>query len=150
MRKPIGIALLLFIAGCAGMAQPGASSADQEIAKATRDWVDAYDSRVASRLTALYAPDAVLWGTRSKTLATTPQSIAEYFKNVGNTPKNRVIMGEQHIRAYGDIGVNSGLYTFNNVRADGTVFPVAARYSMVFRREGGKWLIVDHHSSRLP
>jgi uncharacterized protein (TIGR02246 family) len=152
MRTFFGIALLVLLTACASeMANKGGSSnARDEIAQATREWVAAYDSRTASRLTALYAPDAVLWGTISKTIATRPDAIAEYFKNVGATPNNRVVMGEQHVRVYGDIGINSGTYTFNNVRPDGTVFPVAARYSFVFRKQGGKWMIVEHHSSRLP
>lgn len=152
MKAIFIVALLTFLGACASneVNQGTLSAAREEIAQATNDWVAAYDSRNASRLTALYAPDAALWGTISKAIATSPSAIAAYFKNVGDTPQNRVVMGEQHIRVYGDIGINSGTYTFNNVRPDGSVLPVAARYSMVFRKQGGKWMIVEHHSSRLP
>lgn len=152
MKALFIVALLTLLGACASNeANQGTSSAArEEVAQATSEWAAAYDSRTASRLTALYAPDAALWGTISKTIATNPSAIAAYFKNVGDTPQNRVVMGEQHIRVYGDIGINSGTYTFNNVRPDGSVHPVAARYSMVFRKQGGKWMLVEHHSSRLP
>lgn len=152
MKALYFVALLTLLGACASneVNQVTSSAAREEVAKATNDWVAAYDSRTASRLTALYAQDAVLWGTISKAIATNPNAIAAYFKSVGDTPQNRVVMGEQHIRVYGDIGINSGTYTFNNVRPDGSVLPVAARYSMVFRKQGGKWMIVEHHSSRVP
>ncbi len=58
-------------------------------------------------------------------------------------------LGEQHVRVYGDTAVDSGTYTFWLTR-DGKIEAVPARYSLVYRNRGGKWLIVDHHSSRVP
>ena len=56
----------------------------------------------------------------------------------------------QHERVYGDIAIVSGAYTFSDVR-DGVATNVRpARFTFVFRRDGDRWLIVDHHSSRVP
>lgn len=97
----------------------------------------------------MYAPEAVLWGTSAKIIAASPSQIADYFKNAGKRPDARVEFGEQHTRAYGDIGVSSGYYTFSNVR-DGKKVSVPARFTLVFQNLDGTWLIVAHHSSRAP
>jgi uncharacterized protein (TIGR02246 family) len=113
-------------------------------------WVDAFNSRDPERIVALYAPDAALWGTTAKTLARTPDEIRAYFKDAGQRPHTRVTVGQQHVRAVGGLIVASGAYTFREDR-DGTVSNVRpARFTFVFRRDGNRWLIVEHHSSRVP
>ena len=97
----------------------------------------------------MYESDAVLWGTSAKTVAANPAAVAEYFKDAGKRPSARVAFGDQHIRVYGDVGVNTGSYTFSDVR-DGQTVSVPARFTMVFRNRDGRWLIVAHHSSRVP
>ena len=56
----------------------------------------------------------------------------------------------RHPRVYGDTAIVSGAYTFSDVRdgVAGNIRPT--RFTFVFRRDGDRWLIVDHHSSRVP
>jgi len=119
------------------------------VAEATAAWVAAYNSRDPTRITALYDPEAVFWGTTAKTVSANPASIAEYFQNAPKNPNARVSLGEQHIRVYGDVAVNTGYYTFSFVRA-GKPVASPARYTFVYRNRDGKWMIIDHHSSRVP
>ena len=149
MRKLLPSLLLAVASGCS--IAPGVSPEGSmpQIAAATDEWRAAYDSRDSKRITALYAPDAVLWGTNLKAIAVTPAAVAEYFKDAPARPDARVVIDEQNIRIYGDLALNSGTYTFKGVR-DGKPTLAPARFSFVFRRLEGKWLIVDHHSSRLP
>jgi hypothetical protein len=67
----------------------------------------AYNSRDPGRITSLYDPEAVFWGTSAKTIAANPSAIANYFKDAGKTPEARVSLGEQHIRVYGDVAINT-------------------------------------------
>jgi hypothetical protein len=97
----------------------------------------------------MYSPDAVFWGTTMKTIATSPVAVADYFKDAPSRPNASVVLGEQHIRVFGDLAINGGAYTFKNVR-DGQEVAIPARFSMAFRKKDGGWLIVDHHSSRVP
>jgi hypothetical protein len=97
----------------------------------------------------MYEQDAVLWGTTAKTVAATPATIAEYFKDAAKRPNARVTFGEQHIRVYGDVAVSTGYYTFSDVR-DGQAVSRPARFTMVFRNRDGQWRIVGHHSSEVP
>jgi uncharacterized protein (TIGR02246 family) len=149
--KLIVSALLAVGATLAAPPEASAQSPGAEpIVVATRAWVDAFNSRDPRRIVALYAPDAVFWGTTAQTIATTPETVWAYFKDAGQRPDTRVVIDEQHPRIYGAVGIVSGAYTFSDVR-DGVATNVRkARFTFVFHRDGDRWLIVDHHSSRVP
>jgi uncharacterized protein (TIGR02246 family) len=127
----------------------GAAGPKDEVAAATSAWVEAFASHDARRIAALYAPDAIFWGTNSPTIRDTPEMIREYFENLKNRPTARIELNEQHIRLYGDIAINSGRYSVHEVK-DGQATVRPLRFSFVYRRQEGRWLIVDHHSSVLP
>jgi uncharacterized protein (TIGR02246 family) len=127
-----------------------APAAAQTAAAALQAWVEAFNSRDPKRIVARYAPDAVLWGTTATTIATTPEQIWSYFKDAGQRPSTRVTIDSSHARAFGDIAAISGAYTFADVK-DGVASNVRpARYTIVLQKIDGAWLIVDHHSSRVP
>jgi len=150
MKKLTAAAAAIVLTACAGgAAQRGASqNAESEIKAATAAWADAYNSRNSVRIAGMYAPDAVFWGTTSKIIRPTPADIADYFKDAGKRPDARVTLEEQYVRVYGDMGLNSGSYTFSDVR-DGQHTSRPARFSMVFQKRDGKWVLVDHHSSEV-
>jgi uncharacterized protein (TIGR02246 family) len=149
MYAIVSLMLVLLLSGCATGGRDSRTADKDQIAAATAAWRAAYDSRDPARITAMYDSDAVLWGTTAKAVAPTPAAIAEYFKDAGKRPNARVTFGEQHNRAYGDVGVSTGYYTFSDVR-DGQTTSRPARYTMVFRNRDGKWRIVAHHSSEVP
>ncbi len=84
----------------------------EDVAAATQACVAAYDSRDPARITVLYDPEAVFWGTSAKRVSASPRAIAEYFKDAGKRPNARVTLCEQHIRVYRDVAVNTCYYTF--------------------------------------
>lgn len=145
--KPVSAVVLCIVA----LATPAAIAGDKEdIAQATRTWIEAMTSHDQDRVYALYAPDAVLWGTRSPTLRADPQKVREYFDLLKTVPTSyKATLGEQNIRVYGDMAINTGTYTFSQVE-DGKEVPRPSRFSFVYRKTGGQWLIVDHHSSAVP
>ena len=149
MRSTFSSLLLIVLSACSTTIPTPSEPSMQQVTAATDEWRAAYDSRDPKRIAALYAPDAVLWGTNLKAIATTPAAVAEYFKDAPARPDARVVFGQQNVRVYGDLALNSGTYAFNGVR-DGKPVSSPARFSIAFRRQEGKWLIVDHHSSRLP
>src|SRR5215207_5454299 len=104
----------------------------------------------SERVIALYDAEAVLWGTRASTLRDTAATVRDYFKILQTVPSSyKVVLGEQRIRTYGDIAINTGTYTFSEDR-DGKPITRPARFSFVYRNLNGRWLIVDHHSSVVP
>jgi uncharacterized protein (TIGR02246 family) len=122
----------------------------EEVAAATQAWVKAMNSHNQEQVVVLYSPDAVLWGTRSPSLRDNPAAIKDYFKILQTVdPSYKVVIGEQRIRVYGDMAINTGTYTFSEIR-DGKETNRPSRFSFVYRKQDGRWLIVDHHSSALP
>lgn len=122
----------------------------EDVGAATQAWIDGMNSHNAERVVALYDAEAVLWGTRSSTLRDTPATVHDYFKVLRTVPTSyKVVVGEQRIRIYGDIAINTGTYTFSEDR-DGKPITRPARFSFVYRNRDGRWLIVDHHSSAVP
>ena len=140
----IGIALF----GCQSM--ESSDSAKVQIAAATQTWIDGMTRHDTDQVVALYDFEAVLWGTRSPTLRDNPAMVREYFNVLRTVPPSyKSVLGEQRIRIYGDLAINTGSYTFSEVR-DGKEIVRPARFSFVFRNRNGRWLIVDHHSSAVP
>ncbi len=122
----------------------------EDVTSATQAWIDAMTSHDIERVLALYDSQAVLWGTRSPKLRDSPAAVRDYFNILRTVPPSyKVVLGEQRIRIYGDIAINTGTYTFSEVR-DGKEILRPARYSFVYLNRGGRWLIVDHHSSAVP
>jgi uncharacterized protein (TIGR02246 family) len=131
---------------------PAPAGPKEDVAAATRAWIEAMNSRDPERVVVLYDPEAVLWGTVSPTIRDSPSAIRDYFKTLpAFPPEYKGVIGEQRVRIYGDTAINSGTYTFSSVAVrDGKPINIAARFSFVYRNRDGRWLIIDHHSSVVP
>jgi uncharacterized protein (TIGR02246 family) len=140
--------LFLSLAACGviGESRDDGARHRGEVAEATAAWVAAFNSRDPSRITALYDAEAVFWGTTSPIIRTSPAAVAEYFKDAPKRPDSRVNLNDQHVRVFSDLAINSGSYTFTDGKGGNT----AARFTFVYRYRNGQWLIIDHHSSRVP
>ena len=122
-------------------------SAVDETAQA---WIAAFNEHDAGTVAALYHPEAVLWGTLSPALITSPDGIRKYFeRNFQMSPPPKASIGMKQMRTYGDTAISSGNYSFELV-VQGQARTIFARFSFTYRRVGGQWLIVDHHSSLVP
>lgn len=153
MHTRTTLAAVALLAGCQASFQAGVGTkADpkQAVAAAAQAWSDAFNKCDAAQISHLYAPDAVLWGTVSQAIISTPEGVRQYFeKACAMTPPPKVAFGEQLVRVHGDAATNSGSYTFTVMR-DGKPVPLAARYTLAYKKVGSRWLIVDHHSSLRP
>jgi len=91
----------------------------------------------------------VLLPTVSNRVRTTRAEIVDYFQHfLALQPRGAV--NQQFIRVLSpDLALNAGVYTFDIVR-DGRPEQVTARYDFLYKRVNGRWLIADHHSSKMP
>jgi uncharacterized protein (TIGR02246 family) len=143
----LGLLTLLLIVAAPSLTLGGPR---EDVAAATQAWIDAMSSHDVERVVALYDSGAVLWGTRSPTLRDTPAAVRDYFNILKTVPPSyKVILGEERVRVYGAIAINTGTYTFSEAR-DGKEVIRPARFSFVYWNRDGRWLIVDHHSSAVP
>ena len=92
-----------------------------------------------------YAADAILLPTVSNKVRHNPAEIRDYFVHfLEKKPKGKIV--ERNIRFPApNVAIDSGLYVF-----DTTGGQVPARYTFVYRKVGGTWLIAEHHSSAMP
>jgi uncharacterized protein (TIGR02246 family) len=146
MKRMLGVLAVVLTLGTPAFVAAGPK---EDVSATPQAWAEAFNSRNPERVVALYDSEAVLWGTISPTLRDTPETIRDYFKGLPGQPQGRVVIGEHRIRVYGDTAINTGYYTFSNVR-DGQPVTVPARFSFTYRQRDGRWLIVDHHSSAVP
>ena len=117
----------------------------QEIASLFDNWNQALQTRDSKQVAALYAQDGILLPTVSNQVRHNLAEIEDYFVHfLAKGPAGKI--DEANIRIFGDLAINSGVYTFTF--ADGAV--VQARYTFVYRWDSEQWLIVEHHSSQMP
>lgn len=124
-------------------------NAKADIEAAMEAWANAFGAEGYGPILALYADEAVFWGTLSPVRRDTPEAIRDYFKTVFSFTGRSVNFHDPLIRIYGDAAINTGSCTFSWVR-DGEKETIPARYSLAYVRRDGQWLIVDHHSSVMP
>jgi uncharacterized protein (TIGR02246 family) len=125
-------------------AAPSAEApARDQVAAATAAWVDAFNSRDAGRVTALYEADAILFDVAESKSRSGTAAISEYYQANVKRSTQRAALGERTIRVFGDTAIDSGMVTFFEMR-DGQATTAPARYSLTYRSRDGKWLIVDH------
>jgi len=124
------------------------ASLEAEVTKTGQVWQQAIASHNATTIAALYSPDAYLYPTFDN-MIDDHAALLEYFKKITQNENLKVVFDKQHIQVYGNVAVNSGLYTFS-YQQDGKDVVVPARYTFVYLHHGNEWLIIDHHSSVLP
>lgn len=108
-------------------------------------WNGALQAGDPKQVAALYASDAILLPTVSNKVRHNTAEIEDYF--VGFCAKGPVgTIDEANIRIFDTIAINSGAYTFRF--EDGSVAP--GRYTFVYRWNGYRWIIIEHHSSAMP
>ena len=112
-------------------------------------WKAAYDANDNVAVANLYAPNAILHGTRSRTLTVGRDAITKYFTIVVGTG-NKVEFVEQQLMVLNDTTIVAvGFNDFMRNR-EGKLVPEPARFTMVLVKQGSDWLIAHHHSSLRP
>ena len=127
------------------------SENDPAVRGVLQAWAAAFNDHDAQRVAALYAPNAVLWGTVSTALISSPEGIREYFERAfaAATPPT-LALGELFLaRTQGETATSSGTYTFT-VEGQGQSRALPARFSFAYRKAAQGWLVVSHHSSLMP
>ncbi len=112
-------------------------------------WKAAYDANDNVAVAKLYAEDAILHGTRSRTLTIGREAITNYFKIVVGTG-NKVEFVEQQLRVISPTTVLAVGFNDFLRNKDGTLTPDPARFTILLVKQGDDWLIAHHHSSLRP
>ncbi|MFE3068726.1 SgcJ/EcaC family oxidoreductase [Streptomyces sp. NPDC059247] len=124
---------------------------EREIAGLFDGWNAALRSGDPERVTDRYAKDAVLLPTASPRIRTNHAEITDYFEHfLLKKPRGEKIRSVITVLDQNS-ALDAGLYRFHLTDpATGVTKPVEARYTYMYEKRGGEWLIVNHHSSVLP
>lgn len=118
---------------------------DNNIEQLFAQWNDALQTGDPKQVAALYETNAILLPTVSNKVRHNHAEIEDYFVNfLAKSPVGKI--DESNVRTFGDIAINSGVYTFTF--KDGSA--VQARFTYVYRWNGQNWMIIEHHSSAMP
>ena len=122
-----------------------ADEANEDITSLFDEWNSALQTGNPKNVAALYEDTAILLPTISNRVRHNHEEIEDYFVQfLAKGPKGKI--DEGNIRVFGEIAINSGLYTFT-FDDDSAV---QARFTFVYRWNGERWMIVEHHSSAMP
>ena len=148
-----------------GVGQAGAESVAAKPAKAAKaaepakakiaglfdTWNAALETGDAEKVADLYASDAVLLPTVSNKVRTDHAGIVDYFEHfLENKPVGKKVQTIVNVLD-GNSAIDTGVYEFTLTNPDtGAKSVVEARYTYEYEKRDGKWLIVNHHSSKMP
>ena len=118
---------------------------NHEVLSLFDDWNSALNTGEPKKVAALYDTSAILLPTISNKVRHNHEEIEDYFVNfLTKEPQGKI--DESNIRIFGDIAINSGVYTFTF--KDGS--NAQARFTFVYNKVGEEWKIIEHHSSLMP
>ena len=143
MRIPAALCVALL--ACS----PLSADAVSDVEAATQQWIAAFNRKDARGIVALYAKDAILFGTASGTLRDNPELVWDYFKGLADLGNATISTGDHRVQVFGNVAINTGYYTRASMQ-EGKEVKNPARFTFVYQLREGKWMIVNHHSSALP
>ena len=108
-------------------------------------WNNALQTGDPKNVVSLYETNAILLPTVSNQVRHNHAEIEDYFVHfLAKEPQGKI--DESNVRTFGDMAINSGIYTFTFKEG----VTVQARFTFVYRWNGQRWMIVEHHSSAMP
>lgn len=117
---------------------------EDEIISLFDEWNSTLQTGQPQKVVALYETNGILLPTLSNKVRHNHEEIEDYFTHfLAKTPQGKI--DEANVRIFDQIAINSGVYTFTF--NDGTT--VQARFTFVYRWNGRRWMIIEHHSSQM-
>ena len=126
------------------------SNAQQALPTGLQQWVNAFNHEDLVAITACYADDAVLWGTRSQVWTSGQVGIRGYFQAVFESGRQvRVRVLSQQLSHSPGTQISNGIYQFASVE-NGQASVADARFTFVWRAGADSTVLLAHHSSLMP
>ena len=121
----------------------------QDILSLFNLWNEALQTCEPDNMLKLYAEDAILLPTLSNQVRHNHEEIRDYFVAfMKKKPFGEI--KESNVRIFGDLAINSGVYTFQLTDDSGDRSEAWVRFTYAYRFQDGEWRIVEHHSSLMP
>jgi len=146
-RSCCWLACVLLLCAC----RSGTTSTADDALQVVQRWATAFDQSNVDAIVSLYAPDALFFGTGSKTLVSAPEQIRSYFEAALQKDKPRgAKLLEHSVRVVSDnVVIVTGLDRVSGTK-DGNVYTADGRVTFVLEKRGAAWQIVHFHRSAVP
>ena len=119
--------------------------ADVEVRKLERAWLDAYEKKDVTAMTAIVADDFTITFSDGE-IQTKPQIIESLKRPGGSTSK--FTTENVQSRVYGDTVILIGL-VISEWKQNGQPMSDRSRYTDTYVKRGGKWQVVASHLSKV-
>jgi uncharacterized protein (TIGR02246 family) len=138
-----------------GLYQTAWAGPEDEVHARFERWIATFNTHDVDRVSQLYDQNARLFSTGgSEKPIDGREAIHNYFIHFIPFFKHGDTVTFDHddsVKVVSDIGVETGYYHFDIRDADGkNVDTWVSRYTFIFAKKDGNWMIVHHHSSRVP
>jgi uncharacterized protein (TIGR02246 family) len=145
--------VMLFVTTCGVLLarpaqQPKLSSAEEEVRKLERQWLDAYEQNDAEAMERIVADDFTITFPNGA-MQTKPQLMAmvKSPRRAGQ-PRMKFHTDGVQSRAYGDTVILIGR-VISEYERDGKTVKEQSRYTDTYVRRGGRWQVVASHLSNV-
>jgi uncharacterized protein (TIGR02246 family) len=145
ISKTIQVFLLILVASSFASAQ---KTAEQEVRRLERAWLDAYEQRDAKAMEAIVADDFTITFTDGS--IQTKKQIMMWINEPRNpnTPSNKLYTEDVLARVYGETVILIGR-VITEWQQNGKTVREQNRYTDTYVRRGGRWQVVASHLSNV-
>lgn len=143
--------LIVFLLVC-GMASWAWAGAEEEVAQVFQQFAQAIHESNAEAIGAVFAEEAYWVPALSPFRVESRKAIQALWAGLFKAfPTARITLHHELIRVYdGRFATRSAYFRFSATNPKGESIRFDGRSSSALAKIGGKWLIVNHHTSRLP
>jgi uncharacterized protein (TIGR02246 family) len=123
----------------------------EEALNVVEKWTSAFSASDVDGIVKLYAPDALFFGTGSKTLVSNPAGIRTYFEKalLTDRPKTATLAEPAITVLSNKTVVVTGLDRITGVK-DGQTYTLNGRVTFVVAKRSNTWQIIHFHRSAVP
>jgi uncharacterized protein (TIGR02246 family) len=147
--RPIGAVLSALFT--IGLCQGAWAGPEDEVHARFEQWIATFNSHDADRLSQLFDRDARLLSTGgSEKPLDGRETIRVYFIPFMKRGDSVASDHDDAVKVFSNIGIETGYYHFNVTDPDGKADIWVSRYTFVFEKKDGNWMILHQHSSRVP
>jgi len=149
MRSYAAMFCALFVSG---MFQPALAAPQEEVHARFEQWISAYNAGDVDRLSQLYDQGARVLSTGgSEKPIDGREAIHAYFTPIFKRGSASAAFDHDDVvKVFSDVAIETGYYHFDGPGPDGKPRILMARYTFVFVKKDGDWMIIHHHSSAVP
>ena len=157
LRIPVLLSTLVLVIGSCGQASHAASTADEaDVRAATTQFCAALNAGVfGSDLGPMkeiwsHATDVTYMGPFGGLKVGWDQVLAEWETQSAKKITGEIKAENIHVTVGRDLAVTQCFEKGKNTGADGKTVDVTIRATNIFRKEGGKWRMISHHTDLIP